>query len=379
MTTAPNPSRVADDARSGGEAELLEVEGLKVHYPSRGGWLPGKGTPIKAVDGVSFRIRPGRTLGLVGESGSGKSTTARAVLQLHRPTAGSVRFRGIELTTIKGEPLRRVRRHLQFVAQDPKSSLDPRMTIANIVAEPLLVHGQGSRADREAKVRELLDLVGLPRSVMSGHPRQFSGGQLQRVAIARSLALGPALIICDEPVSSLDVSIQAQIVNLLLDLQTSLSHSYLFIGHDLAVVRQVSDTIAVMYLGRIVELASRDALLADSLHPYTVALVSAVPPPDPVARKRARPVLALGEPADPAHPPAGCHYHPRCPIARDRCRTEDPPLQEAKPGQWVACHFPGELRSPLPIVEAGQGPSAAHELPAAPTVAGDGLKEGRTT
>jgi oligopeptide/dipeptide ABC transporter ATP-binding protein len=333
-----------------GGRELLVVEGLTVHYPSRSGWVTARGAPVKAVDGVSLTIGTGQTLGLVGESGSGKSTTARAILQLRRPTAGSVRFQGTELTTLSGERLRRVRRHMQFVAQDPKSSLDPRMKIADIIAEPLVVHGLGTSAEREAQVKELLDLVGLPRSVLGGYPRQFSGGQLQRVAIARALALGPALIICDEPVSSLDVSIQAQIVNLLLDLQAKLSHSYLFIGHDLAVVRQVSNTIAVMYLGRLVEVAHRDVLLAESLHPYTVALVSAVPRPDPAARKRERPVLALGEPADPAHPPPGCHYHPRCPIARDRCKTEDPPLHEAKPGHWVACHFPGELKSSLPVM-----------------------------
>jgi oligopeptide/dipeptide ABC transporter ATP-binding protein len=350
MTLEPGRPRPLADPPDEGGHELLEVEGLTVHYPARGGWLLGRGAPVKAVDGVSLRIGRGQTLGLVGESGSGKSTTARAILQLRRPTAGSVRFQGTELTSLSGERLRRVRRHLQFVAQDPKSSLDPRMSIANIIAEPLLVHGLGTRAEREAQVRHLLDLVSLPRSVLGGYPRQFSGGQLQRVAIARALALGPALIICDEPVSSLDVSIQAQIINLLLDLQARLAHSYLFIGHDLAIVRQVSNTIAVMYLGRLVEIARRDVLLADSLHPYTVALVSAVPPPDPAARTRARPVLAMGEPADPAHPPTGCHYHPRCPIARDRCKTEDPPLREAKPGQWVACHFPGELRSPLPVL-----------------------------
>ena len=273
-----------------------------------------------------------------------------------------MRFQGTELTELKGERLRRVRRHLQFVAQDPKSSLDPRMSIGSIIAEPLAVHGLGSRAERDAQVRELLELVGLPRSVLGGYPRQFSGGQLQRVAIARALALGPALIICDEPVSSLDVSIQAQIINLLLELQARLAHSYLFISHDLAVVRQVANTIAVMYLGRLVEMARRDVLLADSLHPYTVALVSAVPPPDPAARERERPVLAFGEPADPAHPPSGCHYHPRCPIARDRCKTDDPPFREAKPGQWVACHYPGELKSAL----SGPPPSGApapHDRP----------------
>jgi oligopeptide/dipeptide ABC transporter ATP-binding protein len=330
--------------------DLLEVVGLKMYYRARGGGLFARGAPIKAVDGLSLRIVEGQTLGLVGESGSGKSTTARAILQLPRPTAGSVRFQGFELTTLKGEQLRRIRRHLQFVAQDPKSSLDPRMDIATIIAEPLVVHGLGSSAGREVRVRELIDLVGLPKSVLGGRPRQFSGGQLQRVAIARALALGPALVVCDEPVSSLDVSIQAQIINLLLDLQAKLSLSYLFIGHDLAVVRQVANTIAVMYLGRIVEMAGRDVLLAESLHPYTVALVSAVPPPDPIARESERPVLTIGEPANPADPPPGCHYHPRCPIARDRCRTENPLLREAKPGHWVACHFPGELRPPSSVL-----------------------------
>lgn len=357
MSHEPGVQRVAAEPPADGGHQLLEVDGLTVHFPGRGGWL-GRGAPIKAVDGVSFRIGRGQTLGLVGESGSGKSTTARAILQLRRPTSGRVCFQGIELTRLKGEELRRVRRHLQFVAQDPKSSLDPRMKIGSIIAEPLAVHGLGSGSEREGQVRELLQLVGLPPSVLGGYPRQFSGGQLQRVAIARALALGPALIICDEPVSSLDVSIQAQIINLLLELQGRLSHSYLFISHDLAVVRQVADTIAVMYLGRLVEVARREVLLADSLHPYTVALVSAVPPPDPPAGARERPVLAFGEPADPAHPPPGCHYHPRCPIARDRCRTDDPPLREAKPGQWVACHYPGELKSAL---SAAPSPHALKE------------------
>jgi oligopeptide/dipeptide ABC transporter ATP-binding protein len=368
-------SRAVPEHPDDGGRELLEVDGLKVHYPSRGGWLMARGAPVKAVDGLSLRIGMGRTLGLVGESGSGKSTTARAILQLRRPTAGSVRFQGTELTDLKGQRLRRIRRHLQFVAQDPKSSLDPRMSIGNIIVEPLVIHGLGSRADRAERVRELLDLVGLPRSVVGGYPQQFSGGQLQRVAIARALALRPALVVCDEPVSSLDVSIQAQIINLLLDLQARLSHSYLFISHDLAVVRQVANTIAVMYLGRLVEVASRDALLADSLHPYTVALVSAVPPPNPTAEQRQRPVLALGEPADPANPPPGCHYHPRCPIARDRCRTEDPPLREAKPGHWVACHFPGELRSPMSTLPSDFPTPPV--MPTPPANESNGLKEGR--
>lgn len=365
MTVKPELQRSNEEPPHDGRYELLEVDDLKVHYAARGGWVFARGAPIKAVDGVSLRIGRGQTLGLVGESGSGKSTTARAILQLRRPTSGRVRFQGTELTGLEGERLRRVRRHLQFVAQDPKSSLDPRMRIEDSIAEPLAVHRLGSRAERDTQVRELLELVGLPRSVLGGYPRQFSGGQLQRVAIARALALGPALIICDEPVSSLDVSIQAQIINLLLELQTRLAHSYLFISHDLTVVRQVADTIAVMYLGRIVEMARRDVLLADSLHPYTVALVSAVPPPDPVARQRERPVLAFGEPADPAHPPPGCHYHPRCPIARDRCKTDDPPLREAKPGQWVACHFPGELKSTLSAAQSGfPGPTV---MPVSPS------------
>jgi oligopeptide/dipeptide ABC transporter ATP-binding protein len=330
-----------------GTPELLEVDDLKVHYRARSGWLRGGGAPIKAVDGLSLRISRGQTLGLVGESGSGKSTTARAILQLPRPTAGSVRFQGTELTTLKGELLRRVRRHLQFVAQDPKSSLDPRMSMGDIIEEPLVIHGLGSHAQRQTRVRELLGLVGLPQSVLGGYPEQFSGGQLQRAAIARALALGPALVICDEPVSSLDVSIQAQIINLLLDLQATLSLSYFFIGHDLAVVRQVADTIAVMYLGRLVEMAGRDVLLSDSLHPYTVALVAAVPELDAAIRDRERLVQPVGEPANPANPPPGCHYHPRCPIARDRCRTEDPLWREVRPGHWIACHFPGELKSPL--------------------------------
>jgi oligopeptide/dipeptide ABC transporter ATP-binding protein len=355
MRRTSDPPSSIDTAQQGVAARpvLLEVDGLKVHYPARGGWLGTRRPPVRAVDGLSFRLPEGQTLGLVGESGSGKSTTARAVLQLRRPTAGSVRFRGTELTDLRGGDLRRVRRHLQFVAQDPKSSLDPRMTIESIIAEPLVIHGSASRAERADRVRELLDVVRLPRSVLTGYPRHFSGGQLQRVAIARALALGPALIVCDEPVSSLDVSIQAQIINLLLDLQDRLSHSYLFIGHDLAVVRQIATTIAVMYLGKLVEMAGRDVLLAEPLHPYSVALLSSVPSPEPGARARERPVLAKGEPADPAHPPPGCHYHPRCPIAQDRCRTEVPPWREARPDHWVACHFPGTLSLPPSAVPIG--------------------------
>ena len=310
---------------------LLEVRNLVKHFEV------GRGL-VRAVDGVSFTIEKGETLGLVGESGCGKTTTGRCILQLERPTSGNVIFEGRELTTLDQKELRAVRRKVQVIFQDPYSSLNPRMTVGQIIGEPLAVHGivRGAGA-RAARVKDLLSRVGLLPQHARRYPHEMSGGQRQRVGIARALAMEPSLIICDEPVSALDVSIQAQIINLLEDLQADLGLTYLFIAHDLAVVRHISDRVAVMYLGKIVEVADRVELYERPLHPYTQALLAAVPIPDPqVEASRARRVLG-GEVPSPLNPPSGCVFHPRCPIAIDRCRQVVPELREVKPGHWAAC------------------------------------------
>jgi len=317
---------------------LLEVKNLVKHFEVGGGMFGKAAGLVRAVDGVSFSIRRGETLGLVGESGCGKTTTGRCVLQLERPTSGQIIFEGRDLTTLDASEMRAVRRKLQVIFQDPYSSLNPRMTIGEIVGEPLAVHrlvrGVGARRDR---VQQLLRHVGLLPQHASRYPHQLSGGQRQRVGVARALAMEPSLIICDEPVSALDVSIQAQIINLLEDLQAEFGLTYLFIAHDLAVVRHISDRVAVMYLGKIVEIADRVELYANPLHPYTKALLAAVPIPDPALEaERARQVL-IGEVPSPLNPPSGCVFHPRCPIAIDRCRAEIPPLREVTPGHWAAC------------------------------------------
>jgi len=321
----------------GGDA-LLEVRHLVKHFTISGGLFGGTPGVVRAVDDVSFAIRRGETLGLVGESGCGKTTTGRCILQLERPTSGQVIFEGRELTALDAAALRPVRRRMQVIFQDPYSSLNPRMTVGQILAEPIAVHGLiPDAARRRARVRDLLQRVGLLPQHGDRYPHQLSGGQRQRVGIARALAVEPSLIICDEPVSALDVSIQAQIINLLEDLQAELHLTYLFIAHDLAVVRHISDRVAVMYLGRIVEVADRRELYDNPLHPYTKALLAAVPIPDPALEaSRPRPVLG-GEVPSPLNPPSGCVFHPRCPIAVDRCRVEIPPLREVAPGHWAAC------------------------------------------
>jgi oligopeptide transport system ATP-binding protein len=312
---------------------LLEVRDLVKHFQA------GRGL-VRAVDGVSFSIERGETLGLVGESGCGKTTTGRCILQLERATSGSIRFEGRELTTLDQGELRSVRRKMQVIFQDPYSSLNPRMTVGQIIAEPLAVHGiVTSAAARAARVKDLLGRVGLLPQHARRYPHEMSGGQRQRVGIARALAMEPSLIICDEPVSALDVSIQAQIINLLEDLQAEFGLTYLFIAHDLAVVRHISDRVAVMYLGKIAEMADRKTVYDNPRHPYTRALLSAVPIPDPdLEMQRARIVLG-GEPPSPINPPPGCVFHPRCPIGIERCRHEVPVLRELTPGHAAACHL----------------------------------------
>jgi oligopeptide/dipeptide ABC transporter ATP-binding protein len=321
-------------------APLLEVRDLVKHFPIGGGMLAKPVGVVRAVDGVSFSIRKGETLGLVGESGCGKTTTGRCILHLERPTSGSVVFEGVDMVTLDAAALRAVRRRVQVIFQDPYSSLNPRMTVGQILAEPLKVHAiVPDKGERELRVRELLTQVGLLPQHARRYPHQLSGGQRQRVGIARALAMEPSLIVCDEPVSALDVSIQAQIINLLEELQSRLGLTYLFIAHDLSVVRHISDRVAVMYLGKVVELADRKALYEEPLHPYTRALLSAVPIPDPkIEAKRERTVLR-GEVPSPLNPPSGCVFHPRCPIAVDRCSAEIPPLRELRPGHWAACHL----------------------------------------
>ena len=323
---------------SDAEPVLLEVQDLVKHFQVGGGFFGGGKGVVKAVDGVSFSIRRGETLGLVGESGCGKTTTGRCILQLERPTSGRVIFEGRDLTALSEAELRPVRRRVQVIFQDPYSSLNPRMTIGQIIAEPLAVHRiVPDRARRAARVRELLRHSGLLPAMANRYPHELSGGQRQRVGIARALAMEPSLIICDEPVSALDVSIQAQIINLLEELQGEFGLTYLFIAHDLSVVRHISDRVAVMYLGKIAEITDRTSLYAEPRHPYTQALLSAVPIPDPVVEAQREHVVLRGEVPSPLNPPSGCVFHPRCPIAIDECRREVPALREVRAGHWVAC------------------------------------------
>ena len=326
-------------ARNGNSAPLLEVQNLKMHFPiTKGIIFQRQVGAIKAVDGVSFTMEKGETLGLVGESGCGKSTTGRAILQLYRPTGGEVVFEGTELTKTKGEALRRMRRRMQMIFQDPYASLNPRMTVGSIIGEPLDVHKIGAnKRERQERVQELLRTVGLNPYFVNRYPHEFSGGQRQRIGVARALAVNPAFIICDEPISALDVSIQAQIINLLEDLQQDLELTYLFIAHDLSVVRHISDRIAVMYLGKIVELATRDDLYANPMHPYTQALLSAVPIPDPVIESERKRIILEGDVPSPANPPQGCNFCTRCPRVMDICRENDPEFKMKSEGHYVAC------------------------------------------
>jgi oligopeptide transport system ATP-binding protein len=329
-----------NDARAQGD-ELLRVENLSVHFPlTKGIVIQRRVATIKAVDGVSFSLKRGGTLGLVGESGCGKSTTGLAVLRMLEPTAGRIVFEGEDITTHDKERMRPIRRRMQMVYQDPYGSLNPRMRVRDIIGEPLEVHGlAGNRDAYRQRVDELIALVGLLPDMAERYPHEFSGGQRQRIGIARALALNPSLVICDEPVSALDVSIQAQVLNLFMELQERLRLAYIFIGHNLAVVRHISDRIAVMYLGRIVEVAPRDELYKSPLHPYTEALLAAIPVADPeVEAKRPRTILK-GEVPSTLKPPAGCRFHPRCPKAMEKCRSVDPALTDLGSGRAAACHL----------------------------------------
>jgi oligopeptide transport system ATP-binding protein len=317
-----------------------------MHFPvTQGIVIQRRVGAIKAVDGVSFDIVRGETLGLVGESGCGKSTTGRAILQLYRPTAGEVYFEGQDLIALKGESLRRMRRRMQMIFQDPYASLNPRMTVGDIIGEPLTVHNISKGKERRERVQELLQVVGLNPYFVNRYPHEFSGGQRQRIGVARALAVHPDFIICDEPISALDVSIQAQIINLLEDLQEEFDLTYLFIAHDLSVVRHISDRIAVMYLGKIVELTTRFELYDDPKHPYTQALLSAVPIPDPVVEEERRRVILEGDVPSPANPPVGCNFNTRCPQVMDICYEKEPAFLDAGDGHWVACF----LVSPEPV------------------------------
>ena len=318
---------------------LVEVRDLKIHFPIYSGLLRRRTGAVKAVDGVSFDILEGETLGLVGESGCGKSTAGRAIIRLYDPTEGTVRIDGTDISTLGQDALRRMRPKMQMVFQDPQASLNPRMTVASIISEPLDEHTAMTRAEKTARVFELMDAVGLNRAFANRYPHAFSGGQRQRIGIARALALNPKFVVCDEPIAALDVSIQAQVVNLLEDLQEKLGLTYLFISHDLSMVRHIADRVAVMYLGRIVELAPRDALYSDPRHPYTQALLSAVPEPDPNLETRRQRIILKGDVPSPARPPAGCAFVTRCPRAFDRCRVERPVFQAVAAGHGVACHL----------------------------------------
>lgn len=322
---------------------LLEIRDLRMHFPIyKGAFIRKEVNRVKAVDGLNFDIIQGETLGLVGESGCGKSTTGRAIIQLYRPTAGQVKFAGTDLTALTKGQMHGHRRNLQMIFQDPYASLNPRMTVGDIIGEPLRVHGLESGAGLMKRTQELMDIVGLDPRFVRRYPHEFSGGQRQRIGIARALATNPQFIVCDEPISALDVSIQAQVINLLEDLQKEFGLTYLFIAHDLAAVRQISTRIAVMYLGKMVELTDGQRLYERPMHPYTQALISAVPIPDPEVEENRERIVLSGDVPSPLKPPTGCVFHTRCPFAFDKCKAEVPAFEAAEPGHFVACHLVGE-------------------------------------
>ena len=340
MAVAYEKARSTATAESG--RNLLQVSGLTMHFPlTQGIVFQRQVGAVRAVDGIDFFVVKGETLGLVGESGCGKSTTGRAILQLYKPSAGSVRFEGTELTTLGGEQMRRMRRKMQMIFQDPYASLNPRMTVGNIIGEPLEVHHLAAGREKTERVQELLRVVGLNPYFTNRYPHEFSGGQRQRIGVARALAVEPEFIVADEPISALDVSIQAQIINLLEELQKKFQLTFLFIAHDLSVVRHISDRVAVMYLGKIVELADRQELYEQPLHPYTQALLSAVPIPDPAIESKRKRIILTGDVPSPVNPPTGCRFHTRCWKAQQICSEIDPEFIEHSPRHWAACHFPG--------------------------------------
>jgi len=322
---------------------LVRVENLKKHFPVRIGAFAEQKATVQAVNGISFNIHQGETLGMVGESGCGKSTAGLTILQLYRPTSGKVYYQDTDLTLLEEKQLRLLRPKMQIIFQDPYSTLNPRMTVGAAISEPMQAHSLVPKNKQDARVAELLSLVGLGHNYANRYPHEFSGGQRQRICIARALACEPEFIVCDEPISALDVSIQAQIINLLQDLQDELGLTYLFVAHDLSVVRHISDRVAVMYLGQLVELAPKDVLFARPFHPYTHALLSAVPKPDPTYERNQKRVILTGDVPSPINPPSGCRFHPRCPLATERCTKEVPQWNEIEPGRWVACH---EVTSP---------------------------------
>src|SRR5438067_5649806 len=343
MATTTSPIQVPKDGTADGE--LLRVEHLKMYFPiTQGIILQRQVGWVRAVDDISFAVKRGETLGLVGESGCGKSTTGRAILQLYKPTGGTVNFLGKSLTQLSGGDLRRMRREMQMIFQDPYASLNPRMTVGSIIGEPLEIHNLARGREKQERVQELLRIVGLNPYFANRYPHEFSGGQRQRIGIARALAVQPSFIVCDEPISALDVSIQAQVINLLEELQEQFNLTYLFIAHDLSVVRHISDRVAVMYVGKIVELTTRDRLYQQPLHPYTKALLSAVPIPDPAIERKRQRIILTGDVPGPVNPPVGCRFQTRCPFAQAACREQEPPLVEAEPGHVVACHFWDRIR-----------------------------------
>lgn len=340
---------------------LLEVRDLKMYFPVTSGVIFRRQVgAVKAVDGINLSIKRGETLGLVGESGCGKSTAGRAILQLHKPTSGEVIFKGQDLTKLGAGQMRTIRRDVQMIFQDPYASLNPRMTVGDIIGEPIEVHNlRKGRKERNARVQELLALVGLNPYFINRYPHEFSGGQRQRIGIARALAVEPDFVVCDEPVSALDVSIQAQVINLLEDLQSQLGLTYLFIAHGLSVIKHISDRVAVMYLGKIVELADAETLYRQPRHPYTQALLSAVPIPDPVIEKKRQRIILEGDVPSPINPPPGCRFHTRCPIVIDKCRVEEPPFLDYGGGHFAACWRAREVDDLLP--STAQQVDAAHQ------------------
>ncbi|HEX2910286.1 MAG TPA: dipeptide ABC transporter ATP-binding protein [Chloroflexia bacterium] len=343
----PGKTVVADGANTDPDANaILSVRDLQMHFPiTQGIVFQKKVGAVRAVDGISFDVRKGETLGLVGESGCGKSTTGRTILHLSKATGGKIYFQGKDITKAQGDELKAIRRNMTMIFQDPYASLNPRLTVSNIIAEPLVVHKIGTSKERQEKVQELLEVVGLSRYYGNRYPHEFSGGQRQRVGIARALAASPSFIVADEPVSALDVSIQAQVVNLMEDLQDRLGLTYLFVAHDLSVVRHISDRVAVMYLGKVVELADRDEIYNLPAHPYTVALLSAVPIPDPKLEKKRKRIILTGDVPSPINPPPACRFHTRCPLAQQICREQEPAFRDIGGGHFAACHFAEDVAS----------------------------------